>query len=212
MRVADLQRSLRRWLVFALDDDTWVLRDERAEIADDERPAGYVEASAPMSLGFARASIPQGAVQRRVTMTATMYPATTGTADECGVRARELADVLDRGVQVGLAVPQGTLLPGPGLLPSPDLLPGSTQWLATYPLSIPLWDFAGVAPDEPGPQAPVAAAEVESLTSRAIPDPLDDRRWTVVLELRLSWWAAGRSRLLPTEEPTVADIPGTFVP
>lgn len=212
MRVADLQRSLRRWLSLALDDDEWTLRDERAEIADDARPAGYVEASTPMTTGFARATVPQGDVQRRITMTQTLYPATTGKPEECGRRARDLADLLDRAVQVGLAIPAGTLEPGPGLIPSPALAPGEEAWLVTWPLSIPLWDFSAVSDDEPGPPAPRAAAEVESVTSRAIPDPLDDRRWTVVLELRLTWWAPGRDRPLHEAPLVVGDVPVTFTP
>lgn len=197
MRLQDAQRSFRRWLWLALGDDAWTLRDARFEVPDDQRPAGYIDVATPTSTPFARATIPQGDVQKRVTLAATLYPVTTGTAEETGERASQLADELDA------CITHGVVVAAVGATP---------EQVLGYPLSLPLWDFAGVSLDELPAGEPVAFADVDSVTARPIPDPLDDHRWTVVLELRLSWWAGGRVRRGLEPEPIAVEVPPVFVP
>jgi hypothetical protein len=192
MTSVDVQRSIRRWLWMALGDAAWTLRDSRFEVPDDQRPAGYVDQASAVSMPFARSSVPQGDVQMRTTFSLQLYPSVEGSAEDCDARARRLADELGRCVVMGVVVPG----------PSPVVLGG--------PLSLPLWDFEGVSLDELPVGPPVGVADVDSVGARAIPDPLDDRRWTVAVDLRVSWWTGGRSRLSVPEE-IVADVPGFFV-
>jgi hypothetical protein len=187
VRRTDVQRSVRRWLWFALADDAWSLEDERIEVADDARPAGYVEASTPVSVEFARVAVPQGDTRKRTTITATLYPVTDGSAQDCGQRARELVDALEQAFTIGL------------------VLPGDPE-VPLYPAVLPLWDFAGVPADATVAGAPLSYADVDSVTVREIADPLDDRRWTVVFEARMSWWSAGRGRIGTAEEPPVGSF------
>lgn len=188
MRRSDIQRSARRWLAFALDDDAWSLEDERIEVADDQRPVAVVEMTTPVATTFARLSVPQGDVSQRATLTASLYPLTTGTAQVCGRRARDLVDALHAAWTFGL------------------ILPGVPE-LPLYPSALPLWDFAGLADTETVEGPPLAYATADSVTIRDIPDPLDDRRWTVVFELRLSWLTGGRSRWGTEVEPIAVDVP-----
>jgi hypothetical protein len=199
VRLTDVQRSFRRWLWLALADDSWTLRDTRFEVPDDQRPAGYIDVSTPTTTPFARTGIPQGDVQKRVTLTATLYPTTNGSAEETAERASMLADEMDRCITHGVVVPVNGPVPEQAL---------------GYPLALPLWNFAGLSLDQaPAPGAvPLTYADVDSVTARPIPDPLDDRRWTVVLELRLSWWTGGRSRWGLDPEPVADDVPPVFEP
>lgn len=190
MRRSDVQRSARRWLALALADDAWSLEDERIEVSDDQRPVGIVEATTGLAVAFARTSVPQGDVQKRVTVTCTLYPATTGTAQDCGRRARALVDAITDAWTIGL------VLPPVGAVPEVPL----------YPASLPLWDFGALADDVTVQGAPLAYAVADSVTVRDIADPLDDRRWTVVCELRLTWWSGGRSRWGTAVDPLATKI------
>lgn len=187
MRRSDVQRSVRRWLALALDDDAWSLEDERIEVEDDQRPMGYVETSTGVSVVFARSAVPQGDVQRRLTMTATLYPALDGTAQECGRRARAVVDVLTDSLAFGLIIPE-------------------TPEVPLYPALLPLWSFAGLSDEQTVQGAPLAYADVDSAVIREIADPLDDRRWTVVFEARVTWWSGGRSRWGSEVEPTTTGV------
>lgn len=195
-----MQRSARRWLALALADDAWSLEDERIEVADDQRPVGIVETTTPVSVEFARVSIPQGDVRKRTTVTVTLYPITSGTAQECGRRARELVDAIEEAWTFGLVVP--------GAVPGVD--PDVFAW---PPSALPLWDAGLLADDAAVVGGPIAFALADSVTVRDIPDPLDDRRWTVVLELRLTWWSGGRSRKGTAVDPTATRVvPPVFTP
>jgi hypothetical protein len=178
VRRSDVQRSARRWLALALADDAWSLEDERIEVADDQRPVGIVEATTGLAVAFARSSVPQGDVQKRVTVTMTLYPETTGTGQECGRRARALVDAITDAWTIGLVIPPV----------------GAVVEVPLYPAALPLWDFGALADDVTVQGAPLSYAMADSVTIRDVGDPLDDRRWTVVCELRLTWWSGGRSR------------------
>lgn len=199
MRRSDIQRSSRRWLSFALHGTgDWSLEDERIEVADDERPVGIVEVTTPVSIDFARVSVPQGDVRKRATITCTLYPEATGTAQECGRRARELVDALTDAWAFGL------------------ILPPVVPWaeVPLYPAAMPVWDFDGVADvaTVEGPPLTYAIAG-DTPTVRDIADPLDDRRWTVVFEVRLTWWSGGRSRWgSAVEPPATGVVPPVFHP
>lgn len=188
MRRSDIQRSARQWLWFALADEAWSLEDERIEVADDQRPVGIVEMTTPVAITFARVAVPQGDVTKRSTLTITLYPSALGNAQVCGRRARDLVDSIEAAWTVGMILPPV----------------GAAAEIPLYPSALPLWDFSAVGDDAAASGPPIAYAVADSVTVRDIADPLDDRRWTVVAELRLSWQSGGRSQWGSVIEP-IAD-------
>lgn len=169
-------------------------------VPDDKRPMGNVipVPGATSQTLFARATIPQGDVQRGQTFAITLYPTTTGDARECRNRATLLAEALDDAVVSGVSYA--------------DVDPAE-EYSVSPPLRLPLWDYAGVpvtGASRAGPADPVGWMEAEDISVQAIPDPEDDKRWTVVCTVRLTWWDGGRSRELPTAPPDVESIPPTF--
>lgn len=198
----DIERSLKRLVaaVTGQQDDQggeWTISAEEAQVADDARPFVLIEATREATADFVRASIPQGDIQWRQPFAITAYPSTAGTPAETKQRARKLAQAFSQAVTVGLVDGDGALL--------------------SWPLSIPVYDYAGVpvagtAAERRGPVQPYGAADVDDVAARAIPDPLDDQRWTVPVTLRLSWWAGGRLRADAAEPPTVGQVVGEFTP
>lgn len=178
----------------------WTVKDERSEVSDEQRPVVIVEPTGEKSTPFARSSYTQGDVQHADTWTVTCYPEATGTPAECTRRARMLAERLEDALVHGLLTPA---VAGP---------PAVAEEQFGGPLVLPLWDFAGLGLEDDRPGAQSGTISVESYTVRPIPDPLDDRRWTVVLEMRLTWWVSGRSRRDSEEPETVATVPGTYEP
>lgn len=174
----DVHRSLRRYLDVVLGDP-WDSRTEREVIGDDERPAMVVEAATPS--GFApgnppaRRTIPQGDVAVTQTFTAMAYPAIFDTAREGGAEAKRVAQVLNDAVVFGVVNDDGSPI--------------------GHPMAVPVWDYADVpatGPDRAGPVEPYAWAWVEDHSARPLQDPLDAKRWTVAMDVRLSWQRAGR--------------------
>jgi hypothetical protein len=178
----DVVRSLRRYVAEMLDD--WVIRLQREEVRDDERPAAVIEAgvvSAPM----ARAAIDQGDVENVLPVTFTAYPSMEGSVRDAGKRARDLKQHLSDLITYGL-----------------DLGDDAGGRPLAGPFRIPLYDYADVAlsgPDRAGPVEPGGRILVRDHSADDVQDPIDPKRWTVVLELRLAWYRPGRRG--PVGEP-----------
>lgn len=196
MRLTDVHRSLRRWASLILTDPwTVTLAEDRVAIPVNSRPFAVVQPAGPGVTAFARSSIPQGDVRRSQNMAVTAFPVAVDTPAGAVVAAEELADYLLNAVDYGLVDGDGAVLTGPR--------------------AVPLWDYSGVpatGAGRAGPPAPITVAEVEGHTVRPLPDPSDDRLWSVTLSLSLTWWAPGRLRANAAEEPIVTSIPGTFSP
>lgn len=190
-----VHRSVAEWVYAALASDEWTLKDERSEVEDEDRPVVIVEPTGEKATPFARTSYTQGDVQHRDTWTVTAYPVTDGAPQECTRRARLLAEALDAAVTYGILIPADD--------PEPERQLGG-------PLTLPLWDFEGLGLGDPRPDDPAGTVFVESHTARPIADPLDDRRWTVVLEMRVTWWWGGRIRRDTAEPPITAKVDGTY--
>jgi hypothetical protein len=213
---ASVHRSLRRWLSMLLGE-TWTLRmEERGLVVpDDKRPMGNVipVPGATSQTLFARASIPQGDVQRGQTFTVTLYPPITGDVRECRNRAQLLAESLDDAVVSGVSY-SGPPIPGLGVQPGQMTYLDRIEFSVSPPLRLPLWNYSGVpvtGASRAGPDDPVGWMEAEDVAVQAIPDPEDDKRWTVQCTLRVTWWDGGRARELLTVPPDATSVPPTFI-
>jgi hypothetical protein len=185
----DVVRSVRAY-AFEMLGAPWTIDLERDDLPDSERPGGLIEGgqSAPRR---ARTSIDQGPYERFMPVTLTLYPSLQQQR-LAGRTARQLADALGRLVEVGL-----------------DTITLASGRPACGPFRIPLWDFAEVpligTPEERArPEFPVQVMWVEDSSTRAIQDPLDSKRWSVVLDMRVSWEVAGRTGPIA---PTVTSMP-----
>lgn len=187
--VTSVPRSLKRWAAAVLPADyTVTLEETPPAVPDEDRPLANVLPTSEVTTLFARRSIPQGDVQRQQSFALTVYPAVKAganllTVKETGAEARRLTALLEDAVVIGTTEGEAGF---------------------SYPMTVPLWDYTGVpetGPDRAGPLQPASAAEVADHTVRPLADPDDPRRRTVVLSLRLTWWAAGRDRLLPAPYP-----------
>lgn len=175
-----MHRSARRWTAYLLGDD-WIVRTEQrlASEEDEGRNLAFVELATSPSTLFARSGgpgVPQGDVRRSITVAATLLPAPLETPQESTLQATELAEMLDMAVTAGTVLPDGTSF--------------------SNPREIPLWDWTGVpvrGPGRGGPDAAVSYAEVQDHGARVIPDPQDDRLYSIVLTMRMTWWSGGRS-------------------
>lgn len=174
----DVLLSVRRYAALRLGEQ-WTLRLERDEVRDDARPAGVLEA-APLTDTDARATETQGDTQGRTSLTFTLYPSMEGSARECSRRARRLQQEMHDLVVYGLDLGLDDREP-----PRP----------VAGPRRVPLWDYAAVTNEGAGrvpPEFPEGRVAVEDFSVTGTQDPLDVRRWTVVLEMRVSWARAGR--------------------
>jgi hypothetical protein len=55
------------------------------------------------------------------------------------------------------------------------------------PMRVPLYNYTGVALDEPGVWMPKGFMRVNDLSTQPFPDPDDNLLWTVVCDVRLTW-------------------------
>lgn len=178
MRLPDVHRSLRRWTTLVLGDD-WIVRTEQRLSSPDDlsRDTAFVEIAVPSTTVSARSAIPQGNVDRMATFSVTLLPAPSATPQESSLRAYELAETLQSAMEIGLVTDTG----------------GFYCW----PMSFPLWSWEGVpivGTGRAGPQSPpLVFAEVHDLSVRPLPDPDDDRLYSVIMTLRAMWRAAGRA-------------------
>lgn len=173
-----IARSVRRY-VFAVLDEAWTIDLQRDEVKDDARPAGVVEMG-EARLREGRSAIPQGNVTRFAPVTVTLYPVVQDPR-KAGRAARKLSTLMNDLIVFGL-----------------DLRNPDTGRLVAGPERIPLYDYDAVDYDaDPpvieGPDLPHDVLWAEDYSSNAIQDPLDPRRWSVVLEMRVSWEQPGRT-------------------
>lgn len=193
--LGDQQRSIRRFLANALGSPPWTVRVGRARVADDDRPVAVVELAAPAVTLQARSTIPQGDVQRQQTFALALYPPLDGvegplSEPAASQQAASVAELLSDAITIGLVFDDGALL-------SP-------------PLQVPVYDFADVrltGPTRAGPDEPYGWLQVDDYPVRPIVDPDDPRRWTVMCDLRVSWWQGGR---IGTPAPAAGSMPGGF--
>lgn len=195
----DVLRSLRRyaWLMVAdlsTLEQRWRVRLQRTRVADEERPVAIIDPGVLTVLWAREGTIRQGDVQKGRPFTATFYPEVAMTPARSAQLARLLEARLDAGFTRGLVSNEGP------------------QRHIGGPFRVPVYDFDGVPIDGPergGPDEPYMHANIvpSSLTIRPIQDPLDERRYTVVLSMRLAWWQAGR---WTDHAPVADDMGGRF--
>lgn len=193
----DRHRSIRRFLMNALGSPPWTIRTERQPVADEQRPVAVVEVVSPAATTWSRTSIPQGDVRRSQAFALTLYPQLGASPAEAGHAARELAELLTNAIGYGLNADDGSRLSAPEALP--------------------VYNFAGVpvkGATRAGPAVPYGWMDADDFPVRPVQDPEDPLRWTVVCDLRVTWWQGGRVR--PTTELPVRVLdpvqPGTVPP
>jgi hypothetical protein len=182
----DVIRSVRRTVAEILP--TYPVALQREEVKDSDRPAGVVEMGRTRTR-FARTSVPQGYVIEFAPMTVTLYPPVT-TVKAAGYEARRLETLLRN---LAINGPTGVTLDDADGRPAA----GPERW--------PLYDYAGIDPEGPvvapeedpevavrvGSEFPYDVLWLEDYGADAIQDPMDAKRWTVVLEMRVSWERPG---------------------
>lgn len=178
MRLTDVHRSARRWVSYVLGDE-WIVRLEQRHASEDDvgTNLAFVEVGGGLSTLFARSGgvLPQGDVRRQCLISVTCLPVPDETPQESSLHAVDIAESLQRAAEVGLVYAE-TGLP------------------LAEPLAIPIWDFAGVpvlGPARGGPPVPVSRAEINDFTARPLPDPEDDRLYSISAVMRLTWWTRG---------------------
>lgn len=189
---ADIHRSLRRFFVIALDDDDWTARVAREEVRDSDRPVIVVEPASGIVTTTARRTIPQGDVDKQRAFSAMAYPVIMDSAREAAMEAARVAKVLDDAITHGIVDDDGLSIGGP--------------------LVLPVWDYDDVpivGVDRAGGELPYGYVWVEDHSVNVLQDPIDFVRFTVPVDMRLSWRAGGR--IVP-DAPVVARMPGHFVP
>lgn len=190
----DVLRSLRRYVAQMLGSPPWTVRLQRTRVADDERPVAIVEESGPLTTPFARArTVNQGDQQKQQSFTVVCYPPLGSQPVDSAETARQVASLLDAGFSRGLVTDD-----------TPPVNIGA-------PFYFPVYDYAGVpitGSGRAGPQDFYTFAEVDNTFNvRAIQDAVDEKRYTVVANLRVRWWQAGR---IPADAPIAESVTGTF--
>jgi hypothetical protein len=187
----DVFRSLRRYVAQMLGSPPWTVRLQRTAVADDARPVAVLEPGL-LATPFARRAVNQGDVQKQQPFTVVCYPVVGATAVEAAETARATAGLLDAGFSRGLVTDA-----------DPPVLIGA-------PWRLPVYAYAGVPLEGAGRQGPadpyMHAAVDQTFTVRPIQDAMDELRYTVVANLRVSWWQGGR---IP---PTAPLATGGLVP
>lgn len=174
----DIRRSLRRYVALLLNSPPWTVRLQRTRVSDDERPVAIIDPQM-LTTVWSRAGMrsgPSGDQQKAQPFAITCYPVLGDTAAAASEIATTLAHLLDAGFSRGLVT---------------DDVP-AVRYGA--PWRIPVWDYVGVpvsGPGRAGPASSYAHASVDQFNVRPIQDPLDELRFTVVANLRVTWWAAG---------------------
>lgn len=182
----DIHRSLRRYIAAVLAD--WPVWTQREEIRDDSRPVCVVEPSSPVTTTRARVTIPQGDVDKGQAFSIMAYPELADTARESRFAAQQVQQLLDAVITHGQVDDDGNSI--------------------APPLRIPIYDYADVPLSgvRVPPAVPYGYAWVEDHSANVVQDPIDFLRFTVPVDIRLSWTAAGRKA---PDAPLVQKMPGT---
>lgn len=201
----DAHLSLRRWVALVLgatlESKPWTVVTQEQAVPDERRPLAVVAVATPCTPIQYRTSIPQGQIRLQQGFVVTAY---TEMNDASGKpfsarmarrRATEVSELLLNALLVGLEDDAGKALCGP--------------------MDVPLYDYSATEIEgegrKAGPATPYGMMEALSSAAEPIPDPEDDRRWTVALNLRLAWWRMGRDRAGGPAPPVTQSMPGTFV-
>ena len=204
----DIKRSIRKYLVALLEEQKgWTLRIERREVRDEDRPVAVIELG-PESVLRAREALTQGEVETLYPVTVSAYPALPEYEDnadppsdpirEAEAAAEELKALLTQWLMFGLTV---TDVKG-------------QHWAG--PMRIPLYDYAETPltgdkramEDDPHD---VLWVQRESIAVNAVQDPDDLRRWSVLLDFRVSMEQPGRIRS-EDEGYEAEGIEGSYAP
>lgn len=206
----DILRSVRRYLAMTLGEDgtgdtgAWKLRLERREVKDEDRPVGVILSGA-MNTMRARTSLIQGAVEEAMPITISLYPR---------VMSGSIEDVRNGRLEASKLKSQINELVNTGLTITTEEEGRTRNWAG--PLSLPLWDYDGVAltgEGKDGPADPHAIMWVDpaSLNVDKVQDPEDPVRWAVIANFRISIERPGRTAG-KDELMDVNDIVGTPKP
>lgn len=193
----DVKLSLRRYLSLTLEpvveEARWTIRFSKEQVRDQARPAGLIESGLirPASGYASRAgTLQQGNVVEEVPITVTLYPELQDPR-EARRRADRLSQQLYDLIRFGL-----------------DLRHSETERPVAGPERIPLYDYAevalsGTAEGRTGPEDPHDFLFADGYSANAVQDPEDPKRYSVVLELTLSWERPGR--VTDVDAPSVRD-------
>lgn len=188
-----VQRSIRRYVGEATPSPPWRLRTERRYVKDDDRPVAVVQLG-DSSLTRFRESLEQGETETLYPVTVTAYPEVRKDERLGRKEAEEIRFNLQSLILTGAVVRDED----------------GRDWAG--PARIPLWDYDGIDPGDDDSAAElydVLWVTEGSVAARTLQDPEDPKRWTVVLEFRVTVEAPGRVKdpdALPVE-----DMPGEFV-
>lgn len=189
----NIARSVRRYVTDMLGPP-WAIDLERTEVSDADRPGGLIEIGLEQ-VRFARRTIPQGNVSAFRSVTVTLYPSLDAPR-RAGRTARHLADGLMRLIVIGADGPMR-----------------ASGRPASGPETLPLYDYSMVALDgtveeRTGPEFAFDVMWAEDYSCRALQDPMDAQRWSVILEMRLSYEYPGRVSVTDQAAPIVGSLPG----
>jgi hypothetical protein len=177
--ILDVHRSVREFIAKGLGAPPWRVRlSDEIPLTDKERPVAYVELLTPARTLEARASAPQGAIQRMAPFTVSAYPVMGGTPQLSRQEANVIADLLDKMLDAGVAVAKAP----------------------AQPSHIPIFDWADIPLDGATAAERRLPPTAEPYTWGLVPlgagvqtikDPMDPKRFTVGLTFTLRWWAPG---------------------
>lgn len=181
--IEDVHRSVREWIAQGLGSPPWKVRlHDDIPLTDEERPVAYVELVQPATTLDARATAPQGAIQRLAPFTVSAYTVVEETPRLSRSEADRVADVLDKLVASGVKVAKAF----------------------AQPYHVPIFDWQAI-PLEGNAAERALPAEAEPYTWATVPigasvqtvkDPMDAKRFMVGLNLSLRWWAPGSEGII----------------
>jgi hypothetical protein len=200
----DVVRSVQRWTFYALwtntvSGDPWSVETGASQIQDVQRPFAVLAPLSGLEQTFSRTGLPQGDVRWNTSISINAFPEVAGTAREARARATRIQAALLGAVTRGMLLTSTT---------------APTESRYSHPFEIPLFDFDGLPIEGAGRSntgAAYAGMFVVSHPCRTVEDPEDDRRFSVVMDLRLDFWAAGADLTAREKGPVTRHVPGSFL-
>lgn len=190
-----VHRSVRKLIAAALGVNTdsgapWIVVLEERAVPVEKRPLAVVAWIAGVTTErTTRRSMPQGLIMRFMTFVVTAYPERGEDARAATLRAARVTSLLLDAIEVGLV----------------DV---DANQVASYPLAVPVYDYS-LAADDPASGVITQQAQVIDHSVQPIPDPQDDRLYSVVATIRVRYYRPGRIRAIGGPPPTVVSLPGT---
>lgn len=210
----DVQRSVRRYLSQTLPtlnpEKRWRLAFQREQVRDAQRPQGILEMGRVAGSGPSRAgSLQQDLVVEGAPITVTLWPE-MHDPDGALLEPR----VAERNARMIQGLVYDTFRFGLDLPPLPEDHPTHPNRPRCGPERVPLYDYSdsgtvGTAAQRQGPADPHDWLWADGYGTRAIQDPEDPRRWSVICELTVTWERPGR---IPPPAPIVTGLPPTYWP